>query len=192
MIHVDEITPDRLEDYEQIPIAFKVDYVLEIQLVGNGIGGFLFKEVPVESFVKDYDAFEGGSPTSWPGQFDVSTWGFFLASCDQEPIGAAAVAWNTDGVNMLEGRGDMSVLWDIRVHPDERRHGIGTALFRHAAAWSVRHSCTQMKIETQNVNLAACRFYQNMGCELGDVRRFAYVDQPHVASEIQLNWYLKL
>ena len=30
------------------------------------------------------------------------------------------------------------------------------------------------QIETQNVNVGACRFYAAMGCQLGAVSRFAY------------------
>jgi GNAT superfamily N-acetyltransferase len=95
-------------------------------------------------------------------------------------------------VNLLEGRQDLAVLWDIRVRPDARGLGIGTALFRHAAAWARSKGCRQMKIETQNVNVPACRFYAHMGCELGMVHRFGYAAIPAVADEAMLFWYLKL
>jgi GNAT superfamily N-acetyltransferase len=102
------------------------------------------------------------------------------------------VAWNTNGVNMLEGRQDMSVLWDIRVIPERRGQGIGKLLFEHAAAWSKSKGCAQMKIETQNINVKACRFYESQGAVLGDIRRFAYQYDQRVKDEIQLNWYLAL
>ena len=51
---------------------------------------------------------------------------------------------------------------------------------------------TQLKAETQNVNVAACRFYAAMGCRLGAIHRFAYAGQPHVAGEVMLLWYLDL
>jgi hypothetical protein len=41
----------------------------------------------------------------------------------------------------------------------------------------------RLKIEPQNVNVQACRFYQNMGCTLGAIDRFAY---PGQAGEVQL------
>jgi streptothricin acetyltransferase len=65
-------------------------------------------------------------------------------------------------------------------------------LFGYAAAWARARGCTQMKIETQNINVAACRFYAAMGAELGDIRRFAYRLEPLAAHEAQLNWYLPL
>ena len=49
-----------------------------------------------------------------------------------------------------------------------------------------------MKIETQNTNVPACRFYQRMGARLGEIHRFGYVAVPAVAGEVMLNWYIKL
>jgi hypothetical protein len=49
-----------------------------------------------------------------------------------------------------------------------------------------------MKIETQNVNVAACRFYASMGCELGAINRYGYAGVPAVAHEAMLLWYYKL
>lgn len=39
-------------------------------------------------------------------------------------VGGAVVAWRTPGADMLEGRDDLAVLWDIRVHPEYRGRGI--------------------------------------------------------------------
>jgi GNAT superfamily N-acetyltransferase len=93
---------------------------------------------------------------------------------------------------MLEGRGDLAVLWDIRVRPERRGQGIGPALLRGAADWARQRGCTQLKIETQNVNAPACRFYASQGCELGVIHRHAYAGQPHVAHETMLIWCLRL
>lgn len=49
-----------------------------------------------------------------------------------------------------------------------------------------------MKVETQNVNVPACRFYQRMGCRLGEIRQYGYAAVPAVADEVMLNWYLEL
>jgi hypothetical protein len=44
-------------------------------------------------------------------------------------------------------------------------------------------------VETQNVNVAACRFYARQGCVLTAVDPFAY---PALPGEIQLLWYKDL
>ena len=188
-ITIAEIGPERLAEYAGIPIALEVKTILEVELVDGGLGGMRLHEVLVKPYLKDYDA-GGELPTDWPKRFDVSKWGFFLAQLDHEPVGAAAVAYDTTGVFMLEARRDLAVLWDIRVRPEAR--GAGILLFRHAAGWARRHGCTQMKIETQNVNVPACRFYQRMGAHLGEIHRHGYAAIPAVAHEVMLNWYLDL
>ena len=188
-ITIDEISPDCLSEYARIPIAFEVKSRLEVELVDGGLGGMLFHETPIIPYIKNYDAY-GELPTDWPKRFDVTNWGFFLAKGDGQPFGAAAVAFDTTCVFMLEARRDLSVLWDIRVCPEYR--GVGIPLFKYAANWSRAHGCTQMKIETQNVNVPACRFYQRMGAKLGEIRRFGYAAEPAVAHEVMLNWYLDL
>jgi GNAT superfamily N-acetyltransferase len=192
MIEIIEIAPDRLDEYTTIPSRFLVRSVLDLEPVDNGLGGMLLREVPVASpYVKDYDA-HGELPTDWPRIFDVRNWGFFLALDDIRSVGAAAVAFDTTGVFMLEARRDLSILWDIRVAPEAQGQGVGRLLFEHAGSWSRARECTQMKIETQNVNVPACKFYHHMGCQLGEIRRFGYAAVPEVAHEVMLCWYLDL
>jgi ribosomal protein S18 acetylase RimI-like enzyme len=90
---------------------------------------------------------------------------------------------------MLGGRDDIAVLWDIRVSPEARGAGLGSALFQATAGWAVARGCEWLKVEPQNVNVAACRFYQKMGCTLGAIDRFAYPDLP---GEVQLLWWKAL
>ena len=185
-----EVGPERLVVYAKIPIKLEVKQRLEIELVEEGLGGMLLHQVEVEKpYVKDYDSY-GEIPTDWPKKFDVSNWGFFLAMVEEKLAGGAAVAFHTNEVIMLEDRKDLAVLWDLRVDPAFR--GVGIALFRHAAEWTRNRGCQQMKVETQNVNVPACHFYQRMGCSLGEIRRFGYAAVPAVAKEVMLNWYLDL
>jgi GNAT superfamily N-acetyltransferase len=185
-----EIGFSRIDEYVSIPISFNVCTIFEIELIRNGLGGIRLVERTVDHYIKDYDVL--GSPFQWSHEFDIQNWGIFIAMEAGKPAGGAALAWNTNGVDLLEGRHDLAVLWDIRVLPALRGRGIGKMLFDYAADWSRSRGCVQMKIETQNINVAACRFYSAMGAQLGDIRRFAYTDQPLVRQEVQLNWYLSL
>ncbi len=189
IIQIEKISADHLDDYAKIPSAFEVRSILEVELVEDGLGGMRLHEVPIKPYVKDYDT-PGEYPTDWPARFDVSKWGFFLAKMGDNLVGAAAVAVDTTGVFMLETRNDLSVLWDIRVGRVGR--GAGIPLFQHAANWSREHGCSQMKIETQNVNVPACRFYQRMGAHLGEIHIHGYAAVPIVAHEVMLNWYMDL
>ncbi len=92
-------------------------------------------------------------------------------------------------VDMLEGRDDLAVLWDFRVAPQERRTGVGSALFAGVERWARSRGCTELKVETQNINVPACRFYRSRGFTLRDVKEGAY---PELPKEIQLLWYKRL
>ena len=100
------------------------------------------------------------------------------------------MAFDTPGERMLLDRKDLGVLWDIRVRPEYRHLGIGTRLFGHATEWLRDRGGTVMKVETQNVNVPACRFYAKQGCLLGEVNRYAYAGHPRVCHETLLVWYL--
>ena len=181
------LTPAALDEHAAIPIAFVVDRVLEVTLVDGGLGGMSLTETAVaDLYLKDYDAIEGAGPARWPECFDISAWGLICARRDGARAGGAVIAFNTPDLRMLGGRDDVAVLWDIRVAPGARGAGIGSALFRAAGDWAGARGCRWLKIETQNVNAAACRFYQKMGCTLGAIDRFAY---PGLPGEVQLLWW---
>ena len=192
-VKVQEVGIELLGKYAEIPIRYKVESVFDVQLVKNGLGGMMLQEKKVSpSYVKDYDADEDESPTRWPKRFDTSNWGIFLAAKEDGYLGGAVVAYNTPGVHMLDGRDDLAVLWDIRVHPDFRRSGIGTKLFSYGVEWARKRKCRQFKVETQNVNVFACRFYIKQGCRLGAINRYGYFTDPKIRHEVMLLWYLDL
>ena len=145
---------------------------------------------PVEvPWGKDYDALPGNHPTAWASRFDLSSWGLLSAHLDGRLVGGAVVAFRTPGVDLLEGRDDLAVLWDLRVAPDARRTGVGRALFAAAATWARSRGARELKVETQDLNVAACRFYAAQGCALARVDPSAYPDLP---GEVQLLWVLAL
>ncbi|HLL48751.1 MAG TPA: GNAT family N-acetyltransferase [Longimicrobiaceae bacterium] len=164
--------------------------VLDVAEQDAGSAGFMLTERRLDApYAKDYDAIPGEHPEGWAERFDVSRWGVFEARMEGRRVGGAVVAFRTPGLDMLEGRDDLAVLWDIRVAPEARGQGVGSALFRAAEAWARARGCRRLKVETQNVNVAACRFYARRGCVLGKVNRSAY---PGLPGEIQLLWYKSL
>jgi len=167
-----------------------VDRILEVTLADGGLAGMSLSETPVaDPYVKDYDAIAGEGPARWADHFDISNWGMISACRDGVKVGGAVIAFRTANLHMLGGRDDVAVLWDIRVAPGQRGAGVGSALFRAAESWANARGCSWLKIETQNVNTAACRFYQKMGCTLGAIDRFAY---PGLPGEVQLLWWKAL
>lgn len=185
-----EETTDSLPVHGEIPIAFTVRSRLRVDLIDAGLGGFHLTEERVDPpYVKDYDAIHGDGPARWLRRWDTSNWGVLSAWLGETRVGGLVVAWNTEGVNMLEGRSDLAMVWDLRVEPDARGKGIGGSLFDAAETWARSRDCRLLKVETQNINVDACRFYASRGCQLGSIDRFAYEELP---DEIQMLWYRRL
>ena len=181
--------------YADISIAFTVQSRFRVDVLDGGLGGFhLTHELVSPPYIKDYDTDEGEGPAAWTTRWDLSNWRVFVARKGGQGVGGAVVAFNTNNFSFLEGSQDIAALWDIRVARDARHLGVGRALFSEAAEWARSQGCRLLKVETQNVNVPACRFYAAMGCELGQINRFAYLGQYGDAhpDEVQLVWYLHL
>lgn len=189
-MNIIEISNSRILEYEKVPISFIVESILDVELVDHGLGGIRLIERPVQLYRKDYDAY--GSPAFWQEKFNLNNWGIFLALDGDLPIGGVAMALNTNGVTANDSQNNLAVLWDIRVLPERRRAGIGRSLFEIAVNWSKSKGCAHMKIETQNTNVNACRFYAAMGANLGDIIGHAYCQEQSLAAEIQMNWYYEI
>jgi GNAT superfamily N-acetyltransferase len=179
-----------IPEYARVPIIFTVDRVFGVANCDDDSGRFALSELRIDDpYEKDYDAVAGEGPSQWALRFDLSNWALFTARFARRIVGGATVAFDTPGLTMLEGRRDLAALWDIRVAPEFRRQGVGSTLFQRVEAWSKLHGCRQLKIETQNTNAPACRFYERQRCELRAIHRAAY---PEFPEEIQLLWYKEL
>jgi GNAT superfamily N-acetyltransferase len=179
-----------LSEHAEIPIAFIVDRILEVSIPDDGLGGITFSELLVDvPWEKDYDALKDEGPERWPQRFDTSRWGLIAAHAGNSRIGGAVIAYKTAGVNVLEGSSDIALVWDLRVRPPARGSGVGSMLFGAVEDWARQRGCRTLKVETQNINVPACRFYARMGCTLGAINRFAYPDLP---DETQLVWVKEL
>jgi GNAT superfamily N-acetyltransferase len=187
-IEIEEEPMTALSEYARISMSFEVDRIFEVTARDEGIGGLVLSERKLLArYVKDYDELE--NPTRWARRFDLSNWGLLTAQSQGRRIGGVVIAFDTRGIVMLEGRKDLAVLWDMRVDESRRGQGVGAALFRAAEKWARARGCEWLKIETQNVNVPACKFYVKQGCMLGAIHRFAY---PELPEEIQLLWYKAL
>lgn len=189
-IKEEAVTAATLREYGTVSIAFLVETRYRVELIRNGLGGWTLTEEPVECpYGKDYDQIDGEEPAGWAARFDTSRWGMLSAFDGEKRVGGAVLALATPDVFMLEGRSDLAVLWDIRVQPDYRRRGVGALLFPRVVGWARERECTHLKVETQNINVPACKFYARMGCELLAIHPDAYAALP---DEVQLLWYRPL
>ena len=112
-IAIVEEPTEQLGEYANVSISFLIKSDFDPHPIDSGLGGVELRErllaTPTEM---DYDQLDGG-PTQWPERFDLTHWGFLAAYEHQQRVGGAAIAYRTKELNMLEGRSDLAVLWDI-------------------------------------------------------------------------------
>ena len=194
-VELHEASIDDVSDLTRIPMAFLVERAYDVHSADvsavetpavEAPGRFTLSERVIDvPYIKDYDQIEGEGPSHWASRYDVRSWGFLQVRSSARLLGGAVVAFRTPALALLEGRSDVAALWDIRVTPDLRRRGLGAMLFRAVEDWARHRRCAELRIETQNVNVPACRFYQRQGCVLTAVGAGAY---PSLPDEIQLIW----
>lgn len=187
-IKVHEMDQKLLDAYSKVSISFQVDSVYKVETKKNGLKGLEIVEESIDSYIKEYDT-EGDNPSRLIKKFDVKNWRMVLAEDNNVVIGGAIIAHDTHGINMLEGKSDLAVLWDIRVDPAYRGYNIGSKIIGEVKKWAAGNQCNRLKIETQNINAKACRFYVKQGAELTGFNRHYYKDHPE---EIQFIWSIYL
>jgi ribosomal protein S18 acetylase RimI-like enzyme len=172
---------DDLEEYERISIGhWVVSHLDRRALLESSL-----VEYPVNPYYKDYDLHEEAKPSETAKQFDTRNWGMLSAFRGGKRIGGAILAWDSPGFDMLAGRIDLAVMTDLRVDAEERGSGIGREIFGHALAWASERGCSELRVETQETNVPACRFYSAMGCRLISIEEGAY--GPDI-DELKLIW----
>ena len=177
-----------LAAYAAVGCSFLVDRLAYAAPRRDGTSALDLRERLIPApYIKDYDADDGGGPLSWPARFDVSRWVLLGAHAAGRRVGGAALALDTP--ELAGGRGDLAVLWDLRVDPVARGRGVGSALFHAAEAAARSRGCRELMAETQNVNVPACRFYARHGCVIRTANPLAYPDLP---GEVQMLWYKDL
>jgi ribosomal protein S18 acetylase RimI-like enzyme len=188
MIEYKQIGKDSFSLYDSIPMKVLVKTIFEVERINAGLGGFVFTEKPVAEYIKNLGSYT--IMTELEKRFDLSNWAFFMAFSDSKPVGAASVVSNCSAIRLLDGRDDLSVLWDIRIDDDYKSQGIGSKLLNLALEWSKKKKLRQMKIECQNNNVPACRFYHKHGAYVGAINEYAYYKEKE--DEVQLIWYMDL
>jgi len=190
-VRVLEVDFNMLPIYADLPISFMVESVFRVDSIGEGLGGIGLVEQKVKPYMK-YNEQETDPPERWPGLFGEDRLNVLMAFKGSRPVGGAALILGFQpGISTPFDKEGVVALWDIRVHPDERRSGIGSMILRSSARWARERGCTYMRIETSSVNVPACKFYAKNGCNLVAVHRQGYASTK-VSDESMLIWHLDL
>ena len=189
-ITVKEVDKTYFPLYDQVSMNVDVKSEYRVNRVNGGLGGFVFEETPVTPLVKDLSKYERA--VDYEKMFDISTWRFFMAFDGEKPVGGMTVAGPTQGMDMMGGRNDACVLWDIRVEDGYKHMGIGQKMLVQGIAAAKADGYRTMIIECQNNNVPACNFYRKQGALLSKIDMNAYDSEPEIADEVQFVWHLEL
>jgi ribosomal protein S18 acetylase RimI-like enzyme len=173
-IVIQRLDADHLADLNRCDNSFTVEG--ELRLAAED-GRITYTVRPVASYVKRYglEAFDAEAYVRRP---DHAAW---LAYIDGQVAGRILVRenWNR-----------FAIIWDIAVDPPFRRQGVGRRLIEQAIGWARERGLPGVMLETQNINVAACRLYESCGLVLGGFDGCLYRGVMPDTREIALYWYL--
>ena len=190
MIIFKEVDNSYFELYDKVSMNVDVRSEYTVKRINNGLGGLILEETMVQPYRKDLSVYARAA--EYEKDFDLTNWRYYMAFEGDVPVGAMTVAGKTPGMNMLSGREDACVLWDIRVDDACKRNGIGKKLLHMGISGARHDGYHQMIIECQNNNVPACRFYRSQGAVLSRIDMYAYYLDPEAKNEFQIIWYLDL
>lgn len=174
-----------LREYAGISGEFESHSIYDVRQALNAVD-LVERSIPVP-FRKDYDRFE--DPTAWSRTLGAAQSVCISAFAGVRRVGGIIAAVATPGLVTWENNVSVAILWDLRVAQAYRRKSVATSLLSAAAAWAQARACSELKVETQNTNPAACRFYMQRGFVLQEARPGAYSELP---ADVQLIWRKRL
>lgn len=107
---------------------------------------------------------------------------FVVDDLDFRPRGYIAVSHFWNGYASID---------DLAVDQGLRRLGAAKLLMNAAANWAQQEGLAGLRLETQNNNVAACKFYKQYGFILGGYDQYLYSGIQTEGTETALFWYLR-
>ena len=172
-ITIEEYSAQNHRDLNRCDASFTVDAKLVLHGRDDSLS---YTVVSIPPYTKHYPPQD--EHTTYLAQRDK---GIFLAYVDGQLAGQIVIFKNWNGYAYVD---------DLAVDSAKRRCGVGRALMQQAITWAKARQLPGIMLETQNVNVAACRFYEQCGFVLGGFDRFLYRGLDPKTEEIALYWYL--
>lgn len=175
-VHIEPLSAARVEAALGLDGSFLVDSRLSLRAHDGVID---YDIVPLPPYRKRYH--DQADDDDLREYLDAEDRIAFLAIEQDEAIGRVLVSTNWNGYALID---------DIAVDAARRRSGAGAALLQRAIDWARERGHPGLMLETQDHNVAACRFYARHGFVLGGFDRFHYRHDAAVRHEAALFWYL--
>ena len=174
-MQIRELSSENVHEIARCDDSFEVDSRLALHARD---GALRYTIVPVPPYRKRYPQ-DDVDYRQYMGREDRAV---FLAYVDGQPAGHIRLRENWNRLAYVE-----NIAVDVRF----RRQGVGSALMRQASAWARAGRLCGIMLETQDNNVAACRFYERCGFVLGGFDRMVYRGLKET-DEVALYWYLLL
>lgn len=175
-ITVSRMTTDDSTAVQSLDGAITVDAIAVPRLV-DGLLDFDVR--PVEPFTKRYGQ-SLDDLTRFVGRPDRAG---FVARSGDHIVGCLLMSEHWNRHAWIDG---------LVIDSGSRRLGAGRLLMAQAEAWTRSQGLPGIMLETQNVNVAACRFYARCGFVLGGVDQRLYRGFDPETIEAALFWYRDL
>ncbi|QKJ86108.1 GNAT family N-acetyltransferase [Paramixta manurensis] len=131
--------------------------------------------------VEPYEKAYFNQPQQFSAYLDSLDGALFVAHFAEQAAGYLAISRHWNGLALVE---------DIAVERNQRHCGCGQALMAAGIRWAHEQGLAGLMLETQSNNVAACRFYERQGFELGGIDRCLYRGLHSRRAETALFWYL--
>src|SRR5215207_9101477 len=173
-ITIREIDNDNQWDFGLCDMSFTVTSKLVLRAEDGNIG---YRVVDVPPYIKIYG----------PRRADFMEY-------DNDPDKMIFLAYVGD---KLAGEIRISQPWNkyalldsFAVDMKYRRQGVGRALIQQCIVWAKKRGFPGLALETQNINVPACKLYESCGFELRGFDTHLYKALEPSTEEIALFWYL--
>ncbi len=173
-ISLREIDKDNLHDANKCDAAFTVDSKLVLRAEDGVIH---YSVVSVAVYRKQY-------------VFETKDYSVYISNPDKIVYFAYADGHLAGQINITKHWNAYAWIDDFTVDARFRRRGIGRAMMRKAVDWAKEKNLPGIMLETQDVNVPACRFYEKFGFALRGFDTHLYKGLTPSTDEIALYWYL--
>jgi len=168
-----ELNQTNLQDISKLDGEFLIDSRLVLTVENDQIY-YSFISIPIRT--KRYKTEE----MDYQDYLNDPERTIFLAYIDNQFSGQIILSKNWNGFAYID---------DIAVDVKFRRQGVGTALIEKAKQWARGIGFPGIMLETQDVNVGACKLYENCGFKLKGFDSYLYKAIEGVQDEVALYWY---
>lgn len=173
-ISIHALDQAHLDDFNRCDGEFKIDSRLRLRFIENR---FEYDIIPESPRLKRYPS-ENLNPQDY---IDSSHQAVYLAYFENNLAGQIILRTNWNHFGYIQ---------DLVVDQAFRRRGIGRALLGRAKTWAAERDLPGLMLETQDVNVPACRLYQSYGFTLSGFDQYLYRGLDPSTTEVALYWYL--